>query len=188
MGRYRSKPYEVEAWQFTGPTAPLPEFVMDAARAGKVIGISEFGGSHRIVIVSNGSSGEHEAIPGDWIIKTATGIFSLDPLTFKKQFEPADAATSIERNQIITPAQLPGKDEHTLERIDGADEREDLGPPVTMAPYRRPADTRVQGLLDDAKRQRQAEGRRETPAATRKEIYTDPRLAPDYKPPKKPTR
>jgi hypothetical protein len=89
----------------------------------------------------------------------------------------------IARNQVIPPRQTPGED-HALELEDGRDDMEYLGPPVVIAPYKPPRDKRVQAMLRDAERQRKAEADRDKPPA--RKIYTDPRLNPNYKPPKRP--
>lgn len=91
----------------------------------------------------------------------------------------------VERNQVVTPAQAPGADDRALELVDGADDVESLGPAAVISPYRKPADPRVKGLLRDAERQRAAEAARTEPPE--RKIYTDPRLDPTYRPPKKPT-
>jgi hypothetical protein len=175
MGLYRSKPYTVEAWRYDSDGAGLD--IMVACPDAVTQRCDDPPGATFLIVH------DIRADKGDWIVRDARGnIFPLDPTTFAAKFEPADAATAIAHNQIITPAQLPGGDEHTLERLDDAEARDYAGPPVLIAPYKRPADKRVKGLLDDAARNRAAEGERAAPRA----LFSDPRLAPNYKPPKKP--
>lgn len=94
-------------------------------------------------------------------------------------FVPANA---IARNQVITPAQTPGKDDSALETIDGAgDQMETIGPSVTYPKYTPPADKRVQAALREGAAARKAS--REPPPL--RPTFSDPRLDPKYKPPKK---
>jgi hypothetical protein len=98
-------------------------------------------------------------------------VFASQPLTTEQQ---------IAGNQMITAPMAPG-DDSILEQRDGAgDMFEQLGPPVVIKPYRRPKDPRVQGVLDAAEAERKAEAATEEP----RKIFSDPRLDPNYKPPK----
>jgi hypothetical protein len=90
----------------------------------------------------------------------------------------------IERNQIVTAPQTPAPDDRTLERVDELEAKDAAGPPVVFAAYKPPKDPRVQPLLKAAAAQRAAEGARAPPIAT----FTDPRLDPTYKPPKRPNQ
>jgi hypothetical protein len=175
MGSYRKKPVVIEAVQL--PLTSAPSWLADAMDAGTV----------RLFAAGNAEidtlEGVMSADCGDWIICGIKGeLYPCKPDIFAASYDPADAATSIERNQVLTPAQKPEGDEQTLERVDGAEDFENLGPPVVIAPYKRPRDKRVTAALDAADRQREAEGLRQAP----RKIYTDPRLDPNYKPPKKP--
>lgn len=98
-------------------------------------------------------------------------VFASVPLTAEQQ---------IAGNQVITGPMAPG-DDSILEERDGSGEMfEQLGPPVLIKPYRRPKDPRVQNILDAAEAERKAEVSAEVP----RKIFSDPRLDPDYKPPK----
>ena len=90
------------------------------------------------------------------------------------------AEQQIACNQVITAPMASG-DDSILEKRDGAgDMFEQLGPPVVIKPYRRPKDPRVQRVLDAAEAERKAEAA----AEEQRKIFSDPRLDPDYKPPK----
>lgn len=99
-----------------------------------------------------------------------------------ERLAPPTDTRSIEGNQVITPAQSPGKDDNALETIDGAgDQVEAIGAPVTFPKYTPPRDKRVQDKLRAAEAERKAS--REPPPL--RPTFTDPRLDPKYKPPKK---
>ncbi|MBP1296636.1 hypothetical protein [Bradyrhizobium elkanii] len=87
---------------------------------------------------------------------------------------------AISANQIIPAAMLLTREDSVLETYAGAgDMVDDIGPPVVIAPYKAPKDPRVQQLLRDAEAVREAE------RAEPRQLFTDPRLDPNYKPPKK---
>jgi len=92
---------------------------------------------------------------------------------------PLTPAEQIERNMVEVNPMVPG--EHSiLEPVDGVGDMVDnAGPPVVMAPYKPPRDRRVQKLLKEGAKARAAEEE-----AKPREIFSDPRLDPNYRPPK----
>jgi hypothetical protein len=175
MGLYRKKPVTIEAWHFDGTLASV-ESLLASSDALTVAGAA--GALHAEI---KGPEGDLEVVAGDWIIRRVDGaLYRCTQDYFAANYEPADAEASIARNQIITAPMVPG-DDSILEVRDGAgDMFEQLGPPVVIKPYRRPKDPRVQGVLDAAEAERKAEAAAEEP----RKIFSDPRLDPDYKPPK----
>lgn len=90
---------------------------------------------------------------------------------------PPTPEQAIARNTVITKPMMPG-DDSILETHAGAgDMVDDIGAPVVMAKYTPPKDPRVRQLLKDAEAARRAEAE---PVV--REIFTDPRLDPNYKP------
>ncbi|WP_143199917.1 hypothetical protein [Bradyrhizobium sp. NAS80.1] len=93
-----------------------------------------------------------------------------------------DSPRSIESNQVIPQSMTLALEDSVLETYDGAgDMVEDIGEPVRIAPYKPPRDKRVQHLVQAA-REREAAAKEEVKP---RQIFTDPRLDPNYKPPKK---
>ena len=172
MGLYRKKPVVIEAFQFDGRsnTDPsVPVWFVDAVLAGNVVAAPD-------CIAIKTLEGEMRGDLGDWIIRGVKGeLYPCKPDIFAETYEPADAATSIAANQIITPRQMPGEDS-VLETFAAAgDMAESIGPPVVIAPYKPPRDPRVRGVLRAAAREREAEAE-----AKPREIFRDPRLDPNY--------
>lgn len=175
MGFYRKKPLVIEAWRFDG-TLESVESLLASSDA-----LTVAGDARALHAEIKAQEGALEVVAGDWIIRRTDGaLYRCTEDYFAANYEPADAETSIARNQVITAPMVPGEDS-VLEKRDGAgDMFEQLGPPVVIKPYRRPKDPRVQDVLDGAEAERKAESATEEP----RKIFSDPRLDPDYKPPK----
>jgi hypothetical protein len=175
MGLYREKPVMIEAWHFDGTLASI-EGLLASSDA-----VTVAGGAGDLYAEIATPEGTLEVVAGDWITRQADGaLYRCTPQYFAANYEPADAETSIARNQVITAPMTPG-DDSILEMRDGAgDMFEQVGPPVVIAPYKAPKDKRVQQLLKDAAAARAAEEE-----AVPRKIFTDPRLDPKWKPPKK---
>jgi phosphoglycolate phosphatase-like HAD superfamily hydrolase len=174
MGLYRKKPVVVEAWQFDGTLASVESVLASS----NVLTIGGPAGTLRVEIKAQ--EGALEVVAGDWIIRRADGtLYRCTPDYFAATYEPADAETAIARNQVIPAPMVPGNDS-ILEMRDGpGDVFEQLGPPVVIKPYKRPKDPRVQQALDDAEAARRAEAMPEW-----RMVFSDPRLDPNYRPPK----
>lgn len=172
MGNYRKKPVVIEAFQFDGRsnTDPsVPTWFVDAVLAGNVTASPDH-------IAIKTLEGEMRADPGDWIICGVKGeLYPCKPDIFAETYEPADAAASISRNQIITPRQMPGEDSILETFAAASDMAESIGPAVVIAPYKPPRDPRVRGVLRAAAKEPAAEAE-----AKPREIFRDPRLDPSY--------
>lgn len=85
--KFRSRPIEIEAWQFTGRGSDKPpKWFVDAYHAGQVfVTLNETKG-HYVTLVYNGNS--ERANPGDWILKDKTKQLRIcNANSFEKQYE-----------------------------------------------------------------------------------------------------
>lgn len=102
----------------------------------------------------------------------------------KAAIDKASGPRPIPDNQIVLGRQVPGPDDHTLERADDPDTKEEAGPPAVISPYKPPRDKRVQTVLKDAAAERDAAEARDPPRKT----FSDPRLDPNYRPQRRPNQ
>jgi hypothetical protein len=186
MGLYRKKPVVIEAFQFSGGSNAdpgIPSWFIDAVLDGKVTAAS-----NSIAITT--LEGVMQAAPGDWIIRGVKGeLYPCKPDIFAEIYEPADSATSIERNQVIPAKTELKREDSVLETFDGAgDLVENVGGPVVIAPYRKPSDPRVKDLIPDSPQRAREREQREQQGLKPRQIFTDPRLNPDYRPPRQPKK
>ena len=88
--KFRKKPIEIEAIQYTGESRPLLEWLL-YEESGKVSFVpAEQAADRRLVIRT--LEGTMIATPGDWIIRGVKGeLYPCKPDIFAKSYDPADA-------------------------------------------------------------------------------------------------
>lgn len=183
MGRYRKKPIEIEAFRFLGESnmnPSVPSWFVEAVLAGSVKADTD-----GVDITT--LEGVMRANAGDWIIRGVKGeLYPCKPDIFDATYEIGDKFTAMEINTIPSTAmRAVDEEDKTLERAAhvGDEQQHNLGKFAGEQPYRKPRDKRVQKLLTEAQRSRDAETERE--AEPPRKIYTDPRIkAPEWKPPR----
>lgn len=86
MAKYRKKPVEIEAFQFTSPEAASPEWMTRAYESGKAW---YSGGPSPYVTIAT-LEGDMRASLGDWIIQGVKGeVYPCKPDIFEVLYEAA---------------------------------------------------------------------------------------------------